>query len=158
MRYELPLFFVCVRTNVGYCVVADFIVQSECAVSIKEALLVLRSWNPECNLQLFMSNFSEAEISALEQTFPGVTLYGCDFHHEQVRTHWIQHHKNGLSVDDREQSLSLLCDCTWAPSAGELACGLHYKQSLEKLQKSTVWKQHENVCNWLVGSWFNPPR
>ena len=46
-RYELPLFFVCIRTNVGYCVVADFIVQSECIPSIKEALEILREWNPE---------------------------------------------------------------------------------------------------------------
>ena len=29
MKYELPLFFICVRTNVGYSVVAQFIVQSE---------------------------------------------------------------------------------------------------------------------------------
>ncbi|XP_065894780.1 uncharacterized protein [Dysidea avara] len=158
MRYELPLFFVCVRTNVGYCVVADFIVQSECAVSIKEALLVLRSWNLEWNPPFFMSDFSEAEISALEQTFPGVTVYGCDFHREQVWTRWIQDHKNGLSVDEREQLLSLLRDCAWAPSASELACDFHYKQSLEKLQKSTVWKQHENVRNWLVGSWLNSPK
>ena len=158
MRYELPLFFVCVRTNVGYCVVADFIVQSECAVSIKEALLVLRSWNPEWNPPFFMSDFSEAEISALEQTFPGVTVYGCDFHREQAWTRWIQDHKNALSADEREQLLSLLRDCAWAPSASELACDFHYKQSLEKLQKSTVWKQHENVRNWLVGSWLNSPK
>ena len=57
MRYELPLFFVCVRTNVGYCVVADFVVQSKCAVSIKEALMIFRSWNPEWNPPYFMSDF-----------------------------------------------------------------------------------------------------
>ena len=38
MKYELPLFFVCVRTNVGYSVVAQFIVQSESAECIAEAL------------------------------------------------------------------------------------------------------------------------
>ena len=32
-RYDLPLFFICVRTNAGYCVVAEFIVQSESAVN-----------------------------------------------------------------------------------------------------------------------------
>ena len=52
-RYELPLFFICVRNNAGYCVVADFIVKSECAVSIKEALLILRLWNPEWNPPFF---------------------------------------------------------------------------------------------------------
>ena len=29
VRYDLPLFFVCVRTNVGYCVAAEFVTQSE---------------------------------------------------------------------------------------------------------------------------------
>ena len=32
-RYDLPLFFICVRTNAGYCVVAEFVVQSESAVN-----------------------------------------------------------------------------------------------------------------------------
>ena len=156
MRYELPLFFVCIRTNVGYCVVADFVVQSECAVSIKEALMILRSWNPEWNSPYFMSDFSEAEISALEQTFPGITVYGYDFHREQAWTHWIQNHKNGLTADERESLLSLLHDCAWAPSGeAELACDYHFKQSLDKLQKSTVWMQHENVCNWLMSTWLN---
>ena len=48
-RYELPLFFVCVRTNVGYSVVAEFILESECTESICEALHILHSWNPELN-------------------------------------------------------------------------------------------------------------
>ena len=34
-RYDLPLFFVSVRTNAGYCVVAEFIVQSESATHIR---------------------------------------------------------------------------------------------------------------------------
>ena len=31
-KYSIPLFFVCVKTNVSYSVVAEFIIQSECAV------------------------------------------------------------------------------------------------------------------------------
>ena len=41
--YDLPLFFVSVRTNAGYCVVAEFIVQSESATHIQEALRLLTS-------------------------------------------------------------------------------------------------------------------
>ena len=37
-KYELALFFICVRTNIGYSVVAEFIVQSESADNIEEAL------------------------------------------------------------------------------------------------------------------------
>jgi len=42
MKFELPLFFVCVCTNVGYSVVA----QSECAEQITEASNILKEWNP----------------------------------------------------------------------------------------------------------------
>ena len=37
-KYDLPLFFVTVRTNVGYKVAAYFIVQSESTEQILEAL------------------------------------------------------------------------------------------------------------------------
>ena len=40
-RYDLSLFFVGVRINVGYCTVAEFIAQSETASSIGEALDIL---------------------------------------------------------------------------------------------------------------------
>jgi len=41
-------------------------------------------------------------------------------HRKQAWTHiWIQGH---MSVDEREQLLSLLRDCAWAPSGGESSC------------------------------------
>ena len=39
-KYSIPLFFVCVKTNVLYSVVAEFIIQSETAEYIREALSV----------------------------------------------------------------------------------------------------------------------
>ena len=83
-RYDLPLFFISVRTNSGYCVVAEFIVQSESATCIEEALSILMSWNPGWKPQFFMTDYSEAEIAALETCFPGVSVYLCDFHREQA--------------------------------------------------------------------------
>ena len=41
-KYELPLFFVCVSTNVGYFVVATFIVGKETQINIAEALEKLK--------------------------------------------------------------------------------------------------------------------
>ena len=46
MRYDLPLFFVCVRTNIGYCVAAEFITQSETAEAIQKPLQVLKTGIP----------------------------------------------------------------------------------------------------------------
>ena len=74
-RYALPLFFVCVKTNVNYAVVASFFVQSEDTQSIAEALSIIHQWNPDwCPLN-WMVDFCEAEIHALESVFPGESLY-----------------------------------------------------------------------------------
>ena len=41
-RYSLPLFFLAVKTNVDFQVVASFIIQSESTDDMKEALQILR--------------------------------------------------------------------------------------------------------------------
>ena len=45
-RYDLALFFLCVRTNVGYSVVAEFVTQSETAHQNGEALQIINSLVP----------------------------------------------------------------------------------------------------------------
>lgn len=70
-RYALPLFFLCVKTNVDYCVVGSFVVQHENADCICEALRILRGWNPKWKAKYFMVDFCEAEINAIEIVFPG---------------------------------------------------------------------------------------
>ena len=82
-KYNIPLFFITVRTNCGYTVVAEFIVQEENAVRIEEALTVLKEWNLIWNPKFIMCDYSEAEIMAMESTFPSTTVYICDFHREQ---------------------------------------------------------------------------
>ncbi len=52
---QIALFFICVKTNVGYSVVAEFVVQSETSENISEALLKLKE---------FMTDYSEAELMA----------------------------------------------------------------------------------------------
>ena len=69
--YALPLFFVCVRTNVGYCVVASFVVQSEDSKSLIEALNILKEWNPAWQPKAFMADGSEVEHIAIQSVFPG---------------------------------------------------------------------------------------
>ena len=60
-KYDLALFFLCVKTNVNYSVVAEFIVQSESAEQIAEALAIIKNWNPEWSPPFFMTDYSEAE-------------------------------------------------------------------------------------------------
>jgi len=107
-RYELPLFFISVRTNTGYCVVSEFIVQSESAAHIEEALQILKRWNPTWKPSFFMTDYSEAEIVALEASFPDTNVYLCDFHREQAWERWVKDRKHGLSTSDAEWLLDQL--------------------------------------------------
>ena len=70
-RYALPRFFLAVKSNVYYQVVASFVIQDESTDSIKEALQVLKQWNPEWKPSYFMTDFCEEEMTALEETFTG---------------------------------------------------------------------------------------
>ena len=71
MRYELPLFFLVVKTNLNYIVVGSFIIQTETTASIEEALGIFRDWNISWKPQFFMTDFCHEEINAIENTFPG---------------------------------------------------------------------------------------
>ena len=43
------------KTNVGYTVVAEFVIQDETAEKIEEAIQILKQWNPEWIPKFFMS-------------------------------------------------------------------------------------------------------
>lgn len=156
-RYELALFFICVRTNVGYSVVAEFIVQSETAENIQEALSVLKQWNPEWYPSYFMTDYSEAEMTALEKAFPATTIFLCDFHREQAWVRWTRDHKHGLSPTEAEELLDLLRACAWAPSSDGADPGQHYQLSVSQLKQSSVWKNHQSVRQWLTNYWLPIP-
>lgn len=73
-RLALPLFILAVKTNVAYLSVATFIVQTEDAASIAEALSILkRNWDDDgINVPYFMIDSSAAEIWAIDKVFPGI--------------------------------------------------------------------------------------
>ncbi len=60
----------CVRSNVGYIVVAVFIPENEDAGSISEVLRIIRKENSLWNPRNMMVDFSLAEIAAIEECFP----------------------------------------------------------------------------------------
>ena len=71
VKYALPIFFLTVKTNVDYQIAASFIVQDESKESTKEALEVLKSWNPDWKPKIFMVDNDAEEISAVEEVFQG---------------------------------------------------------------------------------------
>ena len=118
-KYDVPLFFLTVRTNAGYTVVAEFIVQTETIVCINEALYIVKKLNPDWNPTFFMCDYSEAEITPLETVFPSTMVYICDFHREQCWERWVRDHKHGLTKSEGDQLLDLLHDCTLACSSDQ---------------------------------------
>ena len=159
--YDLALFFITVRTNVGYIVAAEFILQTETSEQIEEALNILKSWNPDWSPRYFMSDYSEAEILAVESAFPGSHVYLCDFHREQSWERWVKDHKHGLTKDEGESLLDLLRTCANAPPppAHEGKQQDHYyKLALANLKASDVWKENRNVQEWLISTWLSIPQ
>ena len=158
-KYELPLFFVSVKINVGYSVVADFIVQSETTEHITEALKILSTWNPEWKPRFFMVDYSEVEMSAIKNVFPQCRAYLCDFHREQCWERWVKQRKHGLSSSDAEMLLALLRKCAWAPVAMESGYSLdhHYQEEVSKLKESLIWTKNLQVRDWLKSKWFSIP-
>ena len=75
-KYTLPLFFICVKTNVNYQVVAIFVTQDETTASIIEAVRILKEENPTWNPKHFMTDFCEQEINAVETVFPETFVFG----------------------------------------------------------------------------------
>ena len=64
-KYSIPLFFICVHTNVGYKVVAEFLCQNEEKECNAELLILLKSWNLAWNPKDFMVDYSTAEINVI---------------------------------------------------------------------------------------------
>ena len=79
-KYDLSLFFLCVRTNVGYSVVAELVIQTETTQQISEALAVLET----------IIYYSEAGLSAIEEAFPSTLVNLCGFHREQAWERWCK--------------------------------------------------------------------
>ena len=160
-KYEVALFFLYVKTNVGYVVVAEFVVSSESAQEIAEALSILKMWNPDWNPAFFTSDYSEAEFLAVEQVFPSSQLYICEFHREQAWERWTRDHKHGLKKEDGEKVLDLLRDCAHAPvpSADEkLPIDHYYQCALKRLKDSSLWKDNIQLKQWLSGTWLGIPQ
>ena len=138
-KYAIPLFFVCVHTNVGYKVVAEFLCQNEDNECIAEALNIIKSWNPTWKPKYFMVDYSMAEINAIESEFPDVAVYICDFHREQAWQRWVKAGKNGLTVGEQKMFLELMQAIARARSETS------YKKAVESLRKSMLYMGNPKV-------------
>ena len=146
-KYALPLFFICLHTNVGYKVVAEFICQNEDSKSIAEALAVIRGWNTWWSPLYFMVDFSTAEIKAIEQQFPDVAVYICDFHRIQAWQRWARLSKNGLSPEGQQVFITLFQHVANASEQDD------YENAVKNLRNSSLYR-NTHVQSYVDNTWM----
>ncbi|XP_058605729.1 uncharacterized protein LOC131523397 isoform X2 [Onychostoma macrolepis] len=152
-RNSLPLFFLCVRTNVSYAVVGVFVTQTETKEDIAEALKVFQKWNSDWNPSQFIVDFCEAEISALEEVFKGSKVLLCDVHREKAWMEWTRKKDNGVA--SQEEVLKLL------QAIADSQTNEEFENKTVILQQHPDWQSNEKlrrfVSTWLLHAekWVN---
>ena len=78
-----------------------------------------------------MSDYSEAELTAISNAFPTVKTYLCDFHREQCWERWVKDHQHNVPAEGGDILLEMLRACAHAPPATEegLDVDHHYKSA-----------------------------
>ncbi|XP_052083492.1 uncharacterized protein LOC127720780 [Mytilus californianus] len=150
-RYSLPLYFLCVPTNVNYITVGTFVTETEDSASLMEGLQVIKEWNPEWSPKFFMCDYATEEINALENVFPGSFVYLCDFHREQSWERWLTAAHNGLHTE-KTNVLSLLRPIARALNEDD------FNSALSTLKSSSVWNEKEKLRKWFEKTWLSCPR
>ena len=139
-KLALPLFFLVVKTNVGYSVISEFVIQHEDTKSISEALSILRErWDREgIRISNFMIDCQQSEENAIWGVFPESCVYLCGFHRLQAWLRWLVNTKNGVS-SHKDQVLGLLRNIAEATTEDK------YTTALLRLQKSHIWSKHAKL-------------
>nr|XP_054769966.1 uncharacterized protein LOC129277817 [Lytechinus pictus] len=150
-KYALPLFFLAVKTNSGYSVVAEFVVQFETVAAIQMGLNTIQQWMIEDGMQwnpaYFMTDFSEREIKAIELTFPTCSVFLCDFHREQSWVRWTKKTDNGVA-DCKKTVLFMMRNCAHATKPAE------YEMALSAFRASREWQMNTKLQKWFSKQWL----
>lgn len=147
-KMALPLFFLVVKTNVGYSVVGEFIIQQEDTDSIAEALGVFQAhWlQNDVQVKSFMVDKSPAEHAALRAVFSCAEVYLCDFHRLQCWDRFLRTSKNGLT-EHREKTFSML------RNIGEACTEDDYDKAYQVLVQSYVWNKDSVLSDYIHREW-----
>ena len=101
-KLALPLFFLVIHMNIGYSVVAEFIIQHEDMTSITEALMILRKRWDECDIEVgnFMIDCQQSEENAICAVSPDSVVYLCAFHRLQAWLQWLVNTKQSQQLSN----------------------------------------------------------
>ncbi|XP_065642056.1 uncharacterized protein LOC124812106 [Hydra vulgaris] len=146
-RYALPLFFLVVKTNIDYQVVAIFVCENETTSAITEALLCSKEWNPTFQPKFCLTDYSNEEIRSLESVFPGCNVLICDFHREQAWERWLSKTSNGCCIakDAIKVKLHKIAHATT-----EEIC----QHAVKALKDSEEWKNNPKLAEYLNRTWL----
>ena len=102
-----------------------------------------------------MVDYSEAEIEAIQRTFPACKIYLCGFHREQAWERWAKDKKHGLSSEDGSILLNLLRDVAQSPSPtdSDQPLDINYHLNVQTLMESEVWRKKSystRMAKWKV--------
>ncbi|XP_041350872.1 uncharacterized protein LOC121369862 [Gigantopelta aegis] len=146
-KYDLPLFFLCVCSNVGYMIVGAFVIGKETKCNIQEALTIIKKWNPDWFPAFFMCDCDHREIAALESIFQGTHVYLCDFHKYQAWQRWLRSKKNGIG-QNKDDILKRLMKISNAQTNEE------YEIEVKHLKESNIFKDNLAFQNWISKHWL----
>ncbi|XP_065680304.1 uncharacterized protein LOC124806293 [Hydra vulgaris] len=132
-RYSLPLFFLVVKTNVDFQIVATFVSENETFESIKKALNVIKYWNIDLKPLYCMTDYCNEEIRAVETVFIGCEVFICDFHREQAWDRWLKKIANGC-YSRKDEILTILRGLAWSKTCEEEI------KATQVLEFSEFWK------------------
>ena len=147
-KLALPLFFLVVKTNVGYSVISEFVIQHEDTKSISEALSILRQRCHREGIRIanFMIDCQQSEENAIRGVFPESCVNLCGFHRLQAWLRWLVNTKNGVS-SHKDQVLGLLRNIAEATTEDK------YTTALLRLQKLHIWSKHAKLRNYYTQQW-----
>ena len=112
---------------------------------------VIKEWNPAWKPQLWMTDYSEAELLAIQQVFPEANIFLCDFHRERCWQQWVRDKNHGLNSEDGALLLSQLRKMAYAENVA------NYNDAEEQLRQSELWTTRPHVRAWLEGKWLSIP-
>lgn len=121
--------------------------EDETVCSIKEALEVVREWNPDWSPHLFMTDNCSQEIQAIENLFLECKVLLCDFHREQAWERWASKTANGV-VAHKEELLALLRRTAHASTREE------FESAVTVLENFHVWKSNKALRHWFQDTWL----
>ncbi|XP_064799341.1 uncharacterized protein LOC135518249 isoform X1 [Oncorhynchus masou masou] len=147
-RFPLPLYFLCVRTNVSVAPVGLFVVQSRSAEALGEALGVFRQWNRGWSPAYILTEHCPLEMKAVEAAFTGAQAVFSDHLRERTWTKWLSNRSRAIT--NQEGIFDMM-----KAIAGALTREQH-QGAVELLQQSPIWLEKRQLFkNWFTNKWLS---